>query len=325
MATTRKASTAKPDTSKEKNDTPNPKPGQQTQHEARGNGGSFEAKILAELAKIRSENLEGHNQTLRKLETSMAELKGEMTRLERRTTEVEERVSATEDEGRRYERAIRYLLRREKDLTARYDDLQNRMRRNNMRIYRVPEGSEGRDVRKFVEELIHAVLDPMPDVSIQIERAHRSLTSEAKKPNDPPRSLIVRFLDFAVKEKILRQAWSQTLVYNDEQIYFDHDYSPELQRKRASVRWAAKQLKKKGIKAKCIYPAQLKLTMDTGEHTFSTLKDALPKLAEYNIYPKIGERTQVEDELRLSGWQVVGETEEAAVVGEPSAEREAIE
>lgn len=197
--------------------------------------------------------------SLKKFETLMEDLKGEMTKLEKRTQEVEDRISATEDDGRRYERAICYLLRRERDLTARCEDLQNRTRRNNLRIYRVPEGSEGKDVKKFVAEMIQSVLKPIPDANLQIERAHRSLASKPKDPNATPRSLIVRFVDYSVKDKILRQAWSQKLMYKDEQIYFDHDHSPELQRKRAQVRETIKQLKTKNVKAKCLYPAQLKL------------------------------------------------------------------
>lgn len=133
---------------------------------------STESKILAELEKLRSGNREGHNQTklsLTKLETSIEELKGEMTKLEKRTTEAEDRISAAEDNGRRYDRAIRYLLRREMNLSAKCEDLQNRTRRNNLRIYRVPEDSEGKDVKTFAKKLIQSVFKPMPDVNLQIE------------------------------------------------------------------------------------------------------------------------------------------------------------
>lgn len=38
----------------------------------------------------------------------------------------------------------------------------------------------------------------------------------------------------------------------EKQIYFDNDYSPELQRKRAQVRYIVKQLKEKNVKAKYV-------------------------------------------------------------------------
>ena len=82
----------------------------------------------------------------------------------------------------------------------------------------------------------------MPGVNLQIERAHRSLTAKPKNPTATPRSLIVKFLDYSVKDATLRQAWSQRqILYKAELIFFDHDYSPELQKKRAQERDAIKQ------------------------------------------------------------------------------------
>ena len=71
----------------------------------------------------------------------MQELRDEMTKLEKRTTEAKGRIGAAEDMGMRHQRAIRYLLHKEMDLMARCEELQSRSKRNNLRIYRVPEGS----------------------------------------------------------------------------------------------------------------------------------------------------------------------------------------
>ena len=207
------------------------------------------------------------------------ELRDEMTKLEKRTTEAEGGIGAAEDTGMRHQRAIRYLLHREMDLTARCEDLQNRSRRINLRIYRVPNGREGNDVKAFVREQIQSVLQPMSEVNLQIERAQRFLTAKPKNPTAAPRSLTVKFLDYSEKDVILQQAWSQRhLLYKAEPIFFDHDYSPELQKKRTQVRNAIKQLKQKNISAKCIYPAQLRIITGDGEKTYSTLTQALPAL-----------------------------------------------
>lgn len=186
-----------------------------------------DTRILAELEKIRNDNKDGHMETqqaLTRLEASFKILREDMTKLENRTTEIEERISDNEDSTRRHERALRYLLHREMDLTARCEDMQNRLRRNNLRIYRVPEGSEGRDVKLFVLELCKSTLQLPADLNIGIERAHRALAAKPKNPDAAPRSLVVRFWDFSVKETILRQAWDQKRVlYKGTQIYFDHD------------------------------------------------------------------------------------------------------
>ncbi|KAF7655958.1 hypothetical protein LDENG_00047890 [Lucifuga dentata] len=95
------------------------------------------------------------------------------------------------------------------DLTAKCEDLQNRLRRNNLRLYQVPEGSEGCDMIGFVKDLIHKVLNTPPEMEVKIERAHRAFISKPMDTAAPPRSIIVRFLDFTVKGAIPRQAWSQ--------------------------------------------------------------------------------------------------------------------
>lgn len=48
---------------------------------------------------------------------------------------------------------------------------------NNLRIYQIPEGSEGNDMKAFVEDLIEAVVKPMLQVNLQIERVHQSPTN----------------------------------------------------------------------------------------------------------------------------------------------------
>lgn len=63
----------------------------------------------------------------------MNELKHRTERLDKRLTEAEERVSATEDGQIQHGRALSYLLRREANFAVKCDDLENRIRRNNIR------------------------------------------------------------------------------------------------------------------------------------------------------------------------------------------------
>lgn len=115
------------------------------------------------------------------------------------------------------------------------------------------------------------------------------------KENDPPRSIVVQFADYTIKEQILQQAWKQRTVKMDErQIYFDNDYSPELQGHRAWVRYVVKQLKEKNIKAKCLYPARLRMMVGSEEKTFQTVMDAAPILKDLNIQFRVDERDKVE-------------------------------
>lgn len=92
----------------------------------------------------------------------------------------------------------RYLLDRDVDLTAKCNELQNRIRRN-MRIFQIAEGNEGKDPPGFVKKLLNDILKLPSGIDIKIERAHRSLTSKPEDLTAPPRSIIIRFLDEALK------------------------------------------------------------------------------------------------------------------------------
>ncbi|KAK7880965.1 hypothetical protein WMY93_032419 [Mugilogobius chulae] len=81
-------------------------------------------------------------------------------------------------------------------------DLEGRARRNNIRLYGVPEDTEGTSTAAYVENLIKRELggDLSVEGNLGIERAHRAL---GPKPpaGAPPRSIVVRFIRFTTKEE----------------------------------------------------------------------------------------------------------------------------
>lgn len=90
-------------------------------------------------------------------------------------------------------------------------DFESRSRRENIRIYGVPEKAdkESATIRSFVENLLLKVLDLNKDVpDLHIERAHR-LTGPQPPDDAPPRSIIVTILSSKTKEKLIRKAWQR--------------------------------------------------------------------------------------------------------------------
>uniref|UniRef100_A0A8C7WUI1 L1 transposable element RRM domain-containing protein n=1 Tax=Oryzias sinensis TaxID=183150 RepID=A0A8C7WUI1_9TELE len=257
--------------------------------------------LLEEMKKLRQENIQGHNHTkesLNRLEKTMTDIKEQIADHQQRIGELEGRVNSTEDRGAKHHRVLRYLLQRERQHSAECEELQNRMRRNNLRIYQIPEGSEVGNMAVFVKDLLPKVLTLPAGLDINIERAHRSLQSRPTSSTAPPRSILVRFLDAAVKDVVLQQAWRQGKVtFKDKRIFFDQDYSPELQKKRSKVHSVVKQLKQKNIQAKCLYPARLKIKLDSGEKTFATLISASDTLEKLGVQVTVGERERIEEKL----------------------------
>lgn len=264
-----------------------------------------ESELLVELRKLRRENGDAFQETkqsLNRLETSVGEIKQQMEKLDKRLTTVEHRVSNAEDRSIRHERALGYLLRREARLTAKQDDMENRLRRNNIRVYGIPEEAEGKEMVPFMVEFFRTTLTLKDDVEIKLERALRAMAPKPKTKAST-RSIIVRFLDFSVKQAVLQQAWKQRdITFQGQKVYFDQDYSPDVQRKRKQVREVIKRLREKNIKAQSPYPAQLKVFLDTGVKVFPSLLEAQSFLKELGVAAEIEERDVLERELTQDTW-----------------------
>lgn len=74
--------------------------------------------------------------------------------------------------------------------------------------------------------------------------------SYSSPPNDaPPRSIVVKFLSYKIKEEVLKQALHKKgFLYMNKKINLDHDYAPEVLRKRREYAEAKKTLAEKKIR-----------------------------------------------------------------------------
>lgn len=82
-------------------------------------------------------------------------------------------------------------------------DLENRFRRNNIRLVGIPEDQEGVSATEFVSGVLQEVLKL--DEKPLLDQAHRTLQAKPK-PNQPPRPFVIRVHYFQVRELILRHA-----------------------------------------------------------------------------------------------------------------------
>ena len=113
---------------------------------------------------------------------------------------------------------------------------------------------------------------------------------------------MVRFLDYKTKEYVIRQAWKQKTTYEGQTIYFNQDYTTEVQKKRKQVRDVIKKLKEKNVKAQSHYPAQLKVFLDSGTKTFATLTEAAPMLKDMGINVDEDKMERLQRVMMRSSW-----------------------
>lgn len=119
--------------------------------------------ILQELREFRQENNE-------KLES----IKEDIAKVNNRLEEAEERIEKTEERMVNVEEAVMELVQLHVKLVDKLTEHESQSRRENIRIYGVPEESE-RGSPTFVEKLLREGLKIDQTEDFAIQRAHRSL------------------------------------------------------------------------------------------------------------------------------------------------------
>lgn len=151
-----------------------------------------------------------------------------------------------------------------KHLEEKCEDLEARSRRNNVRIFGIPEGSEGSQPTAFISELLQKLLNL--EEKPLLDRAHRTLR-EKPKDGAPPRPFIARVHFFHVRTDILQRAGrAAPLRYGDKSVYISPDYTSSIAKRRAAFGNVKRQLRTiSGAKFGLRYPATLRISLSDGQ------------------------------------------------------------
>ncbi|KAL7866053.1 hypothetical protein SRHO_G00113000 [Serrasalmus rhombeus] len=198
------------------------------------------AEVLTELKALRSEfgsKLDGIDNRLGDLansvtvlENKLADIKGDVTANRKCIEEAEARILAAEEKLDKTESALASATKRLVYLEAKMDDLENRARRKNVRVFGLKEGAEGsRPLLDFVQDMLPKWLDLGSDRSFILERVHRTLAPARPNHN---RAVLIRFLKFQDKEFVLRTTRQQDITYDGTKLSFAQDLSAETIRRR---------------------------------------------------------------------------------------------
>lgn len=161
------------------------------------------------------------------------------------------------------------MLKIQEQLHSKLTEQEGRSRRENVRIYGVPEGSEGgpRSVIPFVEKLLRENLDIPDTKDLQIERAHRALAPQPQTSTQP-RLILVKFLSFRMKEEVLKLGWQKKgFTWKNCKISLDHDYAPGILVRRREYAEAWRVLKENNIRFQTLYPARRRVFYEDGMRT----------------------------------------------------------
>ncbi|KAL3040775.1 hypothetical protein OYC64_011718 [Pagothenia borchgrevinki] len=184
------------------------------------------ADILSELKSLRADfgtKLDNIDTCLTVVATSMAALESKVTDLKRdvssnstRINEAEGRIHHAEKTLEKTEAALDSVNKRIAYLESKTDDLENRGRRKNLRLFGIREGAEGQQtLLNFVNDMLTRWLELTSDRALTLERVHRTLASG--KPNQH-RAVIVRFLKFQEKEFVYRESRRRDITHDGGKI-----------------------------------------------------------------------------------------------------------
>lgn len=208
------------------------------------------------------------------INSSLTAIHTSLQTLSDHVNEPEHRVSSIEDNVQDHWNRQDQLGKENSHLLDKVEDLENRSRSCNLRIIRVPESAEGRDITGFTSKLVPQLLgsENFPEPLV-IERAQRSPTT--RLDDKPPRPILIKLLNFHYKVEILRLARKKNeLVYNGSRVHIHPDFSPESLKKRRGFDTVKKKLRELDLKFSLRHPSTLSVMADGKQRLFRCPKEA---------------------------------------------------
>uniref|UniRef100_A0A3Q3AVY3 L1 transposable element RRM domain-containing protein n=1 Tax=Kryptolebias marmoratus TaxID=37003 RepID=A0A3Q3AVY3_KRYMA len=155
------------------------------------------------------------------------------------------------------------------DKVADLADLEDRMRRDNLRILGIPENTE---TANPLTDLLDAILKWFPELgSVEIVRAHQVGPAKEDTNHKPiPHPLLLKLLRFTDRDKILGAARKTMVKLDGSPVRFALDYSTRTFRRRLAFSNAIGALQKLGFHTFLLYPAKLKVMRGGTTHIFDT-------------------------------------------------------
>ncbi|XP_063819111.1 uncharacterized protein LOC135057144 [Pseudophryne corroboree] len=168
-------------------------------------------------------------------------------------------------------------------LADKQEDLDNRGRRNNLRIRNVPETIEQNHLTDYLLRLFRSLAPSVPDDMLLLDRAHRALrprSQEAKTPRD----VILRFHYFAVKDQVYAKTRRMTTIpFEGSDLLIFQDLSPVTLNRRRELKDITKALRDHNIRYRWGFPFALQVRADGKFLSARSPDEALQLLHQLNI------------------------------------------
>lgn len=216
-------------------------------------------RIAREVAKIRRPTIvEAVEEAVRK---SLHSMQSTLDTHAQRITDTEARVVTVEEEVAEVYSHMSHTDDTIKALWEKIDDLENRTRRNNLRIIGIPETYSSTDIMRICTKGIPEALGIKERV--QVERTHH--IGPYSQERKTARATIAAYLNYADKTLILQRFRNKRpLVVEDNPLLIFADYSAEVSKRRKAFNKICTELVERQIKFSLLYPAKLTFMAPNG-------------------------------------------------------------
>nr|XP_033818516.1 IgGFc-binding protein-like [Geotrypetes seraphini] len=247
--------------------------------------------IIAELKALRS--------MLADVGIDVTEIKSELADMREDVTQFQQRLQAIEDKQSGQQATIKELqvqVKKIANLERELEDANLRSRRNNLRIWGVPEGMESTDMIKYLESFIPKILDITFDKPLEIDRAHQ-VPSHKLTNARYPRPIVFRLLRYSQIPEIMARARVKSPLKRDGySILFVPDLSKKTAQLRKQMLAYRPKLKELNAKYGMMYPARMRVTLNNNTKDFtepSALADFIEEMSPSSIDAVNGTRSSL--------------------------------
>ena len=205
------------------------------------------AKQEKNISNLINGNFEITMKEIRKSQDEIKDLRKEITEfkesLEFTENELHGKIKKLEEKHESIKKTVDEIYNSQVDSDFVYDkliDLEDRSRRNNLRIYGISE-SKYETWEKCEEKVDEVFREKLGLDNIQIERAHRVKRGKNDK-STKPRTIVCNLLSFKEKKLVIKNAKN----LKNTNIFIDEDFSPETMEYRKQLWEELKELRRKG-------------------------------------------------------------------------------
>ncbi|KAJ1207300.1 hypothetical protein NDU88_002691 [Pleurodeles waltl] len=225
-------------------------------------------RILQEISVV-GRKLEGMDNAMVALTAETKSMRLEIAGFQSQISGLDQGVTTVEAQAASWASKDQELLH----LQSRLTDLEDRSRRNNIRLLGIPEGTEGADIPSYLRDMLPKLTDITFDPPLEFQRAHK-LGPKRQDGKGRPRPIIACMLHQGQARQLLKTARTQgPLRLGTLEKLLSADFSRETAERRRAFLSLRPRLRHLDVKFGLFEPARMWITKNGESRTFHDPED----------------------------------------------------